>query len=455
MDYSIRSGWRIALAGVFLGVLLPVSPAQNPSAADKPPPPQSKKPPVGPAAPQSRHYPILLIAQGSEPSWNLRLGMKGPERLERAGYPPIPLEPGEVEQEATGASWIYHGKDSQTSAIVAVHVSRETCSDGVPDSKYAFRVVVEHAQIGSLKGCARVAPDQFPEFKQKNLDDDDPEKKKPGPAVITNFKPPVATAFLDSTGKVMLARGEGAKLVAPAGSQLSLSHDGKRLLFLRQDAGSDRTILLYDAASGKAAELYHGLVQQPFWSPDDSKIAFLKMTEARWHVWTAPSAAPDNAAQLSATEMVDLHGWLDTHTVLAADSKNLYFLGENGQELKTVPLSSLYGNAFSSGDAIRANPVNSDLLLVSAVNSKPAPATPGDPHPAAAAGVSLYELKADRQVSLRPPNLSVTSAEWSRDGMQIFFTGRDSARNTAIYKMFWDGSVPKKVRAGSNLVIGQ
>ena len=81
MNYSIRTGWRIALAGVFLAVLLPVSPAQNPSAADKPAPPQSKKLPVGPAAPQSRHYPILLIAQGSEPSWSLRLGMKGPERF--------------------------------------------------------------------------------------------------------------------------------------------------------------------------------------------------------------------------------------------------------------------------------------------------------------------------------------------------------------------------------------
>src|SRR5438105_6631909 len=51
-----------------------------------------KKPGVGqaapaPAAPQSKHYPILLIASGTNPVWSVRIGMKGAERLERAGYP--------------------------------------------------------------------------------------------------------------------------------------------------------------------------------------------------------------------------------------------------------------------------------------------------------------------------------------------------------------------------------
>src|SRR5215470_13064720 len=194
--------------------------------AAKPPSPQSQTPPakppgtktpMGPPVSQSRHYPILLIAQGSEPGWNLRLGMKGPERLERTGYPPIPLEPAEVEQETTGMAWTYHAKDSQTQATVAVHLSREACTDGASDTKYTFRIVVDHSQIGSLKGCAKVAPDQFPEFKQKNLDDDDPDKKKPAPPAITNFKAPVSVAYLDPTGKVMLARNDITKLVAPKG----------------------------------------------------------------------------------------------------------------------------------------------------------------------------------------------------------------------------------------------
>src|SRR5690349_18143265 len=81
--------------------------AQAPAASGKQQAPHTKPPqaknPVGPpvTVSQPRHYPILLIAQGTDPVWNLRLGMKGPERLERAGYPPIPLEPAEVEQETT------------------------------------------------------------------------------------------------------------------------------------------------------------------------------------------------------------------------------------------------------------------------------------------------------------------------------------------------------------------
>ncbi len=50
-----------------------------------------KKPPAGPPAPQSKHYPILLLALGNDPSWSLRIGQKGPERLDRPAYPPITL----------------------------------------------------------------------------------------------------------------------------------------------------------------------------------------------------------------------------------------------------------------------------------------------------------------------------------------------------------------------------
>src|SRR6516165_2975349 len=96
----------VSLAATFFINVAPAL-AQTPPSANKPQTPQSPQsknktgPPVLPAQP--RHYPILLIAQGTDPIWNLRLGMKGPERLERAGYPPIPLEPAEVEQETTGS----------------------------------------------------------------------------------------------------------------------------------------------------------------------------------------------------------------------------------------------------------------------------------------------------------------------------------------------------------------
>ena len=72
------------------------APAKPATAARQPP--ATQKPSPSPPAPQSKHYPILLIASGTEPVWSLRIGMKGAERLERAGYPPIPLDPGEIAQ---------------------------------------------------------------------------------------------------------------------------------------------------------------------------------------------------------------------------------------------------------------------------------------------------------------------------------------------------------------------
>jgi len=413
----------------------------KPAPAAKPQSSQQKTAP-SPPAPQSKHYPILLIATGTEPFWSLRIGMKGAERMERVAYPPIALEAGEIAQEGSAEAWIYHAKDTATTADVTVRVSREACSDNMSDTKYSFRVLVTHAQIGELKGCAKIAPDQFPEFKQKNLDDDDPEKKKVAPPPITNFKPPTAVAYLDAAGKVLLARGEAAKLVAPKGSGLSLSHDGKRLLYTREESANDRTIVLYDATTAKSTDLIRG-AQSAFWSPDDSQIAFLKSTGAALEVWTAPAGSPDRAAQLASTPVLALQGWQDVHTVLATDANKLYFLKTEAPP-SSMDLRDIYGSTYqiAPADTLRASPANSDLLAIAASSGS-------------ASNVFLYEFKSRRRAPLTAPNLNAAAPEWSRDGIQIFFTARDAAKSSSVYRIFWDGSGLKRTRAGSNLVIGQ
>src|SRR6266568_1081766 len=208
--------------------------------------PPAKKPPMGPPAPQSKHYPILILAFGNDPNWSLRIGQKGPERLDRPGYPPVPLEAAEVTHEASADSWTYHAKDSATGALVAVHLSREACTDATNDTltatpplggKYSFRASVDHAQIGSMTGCARIAAELFPKINnQPDQEEEDDAKKKPPAPTITNFKPPLAAAYLNSAGSVVLARGTTKKIVAPEGTELALSHDGKKLLYTRWDS---------------------------------------------------------------------------------------------------------------------------------------------------------------------------------------------------------------------------
>jgi len=455
---SLRAPFLFLPSVLLLGVFSPLSAAQTP--------PQIKKPAPAPAAPQSTHYPILLLAIGNEPSWSLRIGLKGPERLDRAGYPPIPLDPGEIAREGATDAWTYHAKDSATGAEVAVHLTRESCSEAasgtstaptVPTGKYSFRASVDHAQIGNLKGCARIATELFPKINNQASDDDD-AKNKPTPPTVTNFKPPVAVAYLDSAGRVIFSRNGVKKTVAPEGSELSVSHDGRKLLFTRSDSktGPDRTIVLYDFVTGRSTELQHGLVRQGFWSPDDSRIAFLKMDGQKWQVWTFPADAPEKAAAFSSDNVNSLHGWVDTHTVLCSDMQNAYWLSDDGKILQTLALKEVYGGTFQimSSDTIRVHPANPDLLLVAADYSTAPAGAPTDAMDLAA-GLFLYEVRSKRRVMLSPADQWARGAEWSRDGLQVFYTRRLPTNSLSTFRIFWDGTGVRRYADGSDLVIGQ
>ena len=431
-------------------------------------PPAAKKLPAGPAAPQSTHYPILTLAFGNAPNWSLRIGQKGPERLDRPGYPPIPLEPSEVTHEAAADSWTYHAKDTATGAAVALHLTREVCTDATNDTltttpplsgKYPFRAALEHAQIGSLQGCARIAAELFPKINNQpdQEEEDDAKKKPPIPvSTVTNFKSPVAVAYLNSAGNVVLSRGKTKKIAAPDGAELALSHDGKKLLFTRSDSKTspDRTIVLYDFDTGQSLDLVHGLVRQAFWSPDDSRIAFLKALDQSWQVWSFTASMPEAASLFSSQPANSLHGWIDNRTILATDMQNAYWLSEDNLQ-QAVALKDIYGSTFQirSSDTIRVHPLNADLLLISADYSSAAAGAPVDSM-GLAATFFLYELRSKRRVILCPANQSGRTAEWSRDGLQVFFSGSDSAHRQGIYRIFWDGTGLQRLFTGSNYVVG-
>jgi len=424
-------------------------------------PPQVKKPQVGPAAPQSTHYPILLLAQGSDLSWSLRIGLKGPERLDRPNYPPIPLEPSDVGREGTTDAWTYHAKDSQTGASVTVHLIREACTDTVSaTTKFSFRVAAEHTQLGALNGCARVATELFPKINnQPDPEEEEEAKKKPPPPTITNFKPPTAVAYINSSGKMVVKRAQVAHIVpGESGYSLCLSHDGKKLLFVHDEQPQPmRTINEYDFETGRVRELLRANVSSPFWSPDDSRIAFLKSADSGWQVWTMPEAAPETAAPLYTGPLLSLQGWADAHTLLAEGGNQLSWIGEDGQIRQTLSDNDLYGDFFgvTSANKIRVHPLNPDLLLVSAEVLKPLPGAPAATKAGPASALFLYEIRAKRRVLLSPPESYCFDPEWSRDGLQVFFTNRESARAPSTFRIFWDGSEPKRYASATGFVVGQ
>jgi uncharacterized membrane protein len=460
-----------------------LSSAQTPAAAPAQKPATNSQaksaPPAAGAAvpsPVSRHYPILILAHGSEPSWSLRLGMKGPERLDRAGYPPVVLDPDEIVPDEPGVSWVYHAKDDVTGAEVAVELSRESCSDVTGDTKYTFKVELQHAQIGTLNGCGQSSPEKFPEFRKKNqLDPDDnaddkdknkdkdqgKDKDKDKKSVldpITNFQLPTSMAYLDASGKVIFSRGAVRRTVAPEGSELAVSHDGKKLLFTRSDskAGPERSIVLYDWDTGRLRDLATTSVRSAFWSPDDSRVAFLKYDGNIWQVWTLPVNAPETAAQFSPQAVDALHGWISPTTLLASDLQNAYWLSDD-KPPQTVALKEIYGDAFQvmSSDTLRPNPINADLLVVSAYYQKTPAGAPAD-----SVGLNstffLYEVLSKRRTILGPADSYQRAAEWSRDGLQIFFTrGVPGKVPLSTWSVFWDSTNPHRFNSGSFFVIGK
>jgi hypothetical protein len=398
--------------------------------------------------------------------------MKGPERLDRADYPPIILDPGEITSDESGNSWTYNAKDDATGAAVAVKLTREACSDTMPDTKYTFSVLVNHAQIGELKGCGLSAPDKFPEFRKKNQIDapddatdkpkDDKEKERDKKLAvldpITNSHPPVAVAYLDSASHVIVSRGAVKKTAGSSGMEPALSHDGKLLLYTRSDSksGPERTIVLYDFDTGRSRDIAGANVRQAFWSPDDSHLAYLKFDGKIWQVWTAPTAGPENATLLSSLNVDALQGWVSPNTVLATDTQNAYWLSED-KPAQTVPLKEIYGDTFQimSSDTIRVNLLNPDLLLVSAYYLNTPPGAPTDQ-----VGLNqtffLYELRSHRRTIIGPPDTFARNAEWSRDGLQIFFTQGVPGKTPLVTdRIFWDTTGLKRYSPGNNLVIGK
>jgi uncharacterized membrane protein len=451
--------------------------AQQSATSPKQQPAEVPKPAQAPASPQSTHYPILLLGHGSDPVWSVLIGQKGPERFDRANYPPIALEPANVSPEAP-ESWVYRAKDIATGADVTIHLTREVCidsaSEAIPETppkttppgkpatsatppltiaKNAFRIVLEHGQIGTFHGCARVAAELFPKIINQSADDDDAEKKKPPVNAITNFKAPTAVAYVTSTGKIIVSRGAAKKVIPVAGAELALSHDGKKLLYTRNDSkmGSEHTLVLYDFDTARSTDLVHGAVREAFWAPDDSRFAYLQSQDQKWRVVSSLINTPETPTPLYNGNVDSLQGWADVHTVLADDAQSLYWVSDDRPQ-QSVPLKEIYGDTFrvSDTDTIRTNPVNPDLLLVSAKYFTAPAGAPPD-----AAGIFLYEIRAKRRVVLTAPEQWSSHGEWSRDGIQIFYTRRMSATSSVTYRIFWDGSGPRRYLDGTDLVVGQ
>ena len=136
--------------------------------------------------------------------------------------------------------------------------------------------------------------------------------------------------------------------------------------------------------------------------------------------------------------------------------QNAYWITDDGRTTQTIPLKEIYGNDFdiTGSDTFRVNPINPDLLLVAAPYLKAPAGAPTDQMGLAAA-VFLYEVKSKRRTLMSPSDEWARHGEWSRDGVQIFYTRRLTATSYFVYRQLWDGSESKRYQEGADLVIGK
>ena len=228
------------------------------------------------------------------------------------------------------------------------------------------------------------------------------------------------------------------------------------MLYVRNEAKPSvlNTIVLYEFETGRVRDLVHGMVSKPFWSPDDTRIAYLNATDQISQVWALTPDAPERAAAFSAQNVIALQGWSDARTVVASDAQSVYWLSED-KPTQVVALREICGDAFNAKplDTLRLNPANPDLLLVSAAFASVPTGAAADAT-GTAYGLFLYELRSKRRVVVSPVEQIAKHGEWSRDGLQVFYT-RQSAAASSIFRMFWDASGNKRYAEGSDLVIGQ
>ena len=67
----------------------------------------------------------------------------------------------------------------------------------------------------------------------------------------------------------------------------------------------------------------------------------------------------------------------------------------------------------------------------------------------------LYEIRAKRRVVLCPTDTWGRSAEWSRDGLQVFFSRLVPPKAFQNSRIFWDGTGSRRYEGASDLTVGQ
>jgi len=176
-------------------------------------------------------------------------------------------------------------------------------------------------------------------------------------------------------------------------------------------------------------------------------------------LWIMPANNPQAASKVFTVQGLDLYGWPDEHTLLTSTGnyESLLWVSDDGKIGQELQIRDVLGPTYrlARPGSFRLSPTNPDLLLISFWYLPPAGEMPLDKHEGNSPAVLLYEIKSKRRVALTMRGTWAEQAEWSRDGLQIFYSNEETGKNPAVYRVFWDGIGLQKYVLGSDLVVGQ
>jgi Tol biopolymer transport system component len=259
-------------------------------------------------------------------------------------------------------------------------------------------------------------------------------------------------AYVDSNGHLVYqAQGVRPRVVDTHGYEPSLRRDGKQLVYTR--TGGDarpNTLVLYDAATDLSRDLITGYVSQPQWSPDGSRIVFLRYDVARL-VWVMDPSEPAKAQRLSDRDFKALASWTPQgDAVLAYDYDKLYWIGLDGKILRVLPGEALYGKELEwmSSNQIRIHPANSGLLAVSAYFQESPNGAPRD-EMGLTPTIMLFDAASGKRTPVLPKSNWGMDAHWSPDGSWLYFSRGEGRNRSGIWRIHPDGSGLERVIAGT------
>lgn len=266
--------------------------------------------------------------------------------------------------------------------------------------------------------------------------------------------PPVPPCYLDASRQVVFQPAGASKpLHLGKGYDLSLSRDGKKLLFSRDvnSTSPNRDLFMVDA-SGKPAKILSGNVGSARWSPDASQIAFLRYNK-QWDLYVMPAGKPDQAKKIRENVM-NLLEWIgDGSAILSQDEQALHWISPvNGVDLKQIPLKKIYGEEYdwTSADVFRPNPRNPDLIAVSALRMDELKGAEQD-EMYKTQNVFLYDVKTGKRTAIPSSKTYSQSPVWTADGEALWFVNLVNGKKPQIRWMKKDGSATTAICAGEEV----